>query len=293
MDLNWLVEIIHKTGISMTAVSLFMAGFSLLAVFIFWRSSEFLKSKSVIFALLVTLVFSLCALGGLAMLDKAVDLKREVTRGEAQRRSQEKLAVDGGACLEREAKRLKEEAEKKVFEAQRPLKEKLVEKLNEVVALKKGLDAKRREVTLTKEGFVNGIEALKRRINERKEREGLKTFLMAKRDQQILLDLSLVQSKIAYRDRLQEIENRLNAGYNDVDYMEAKTRDDLKMAEVLSREEMDKLIGQIERTLNKYAPDIRQLIIATDKDVRVKPLQDIWDNVTEPPAAMPGKNPKI
>ncbi len=160
--------------------------------------------------------------------------------------------------------------------------EKLTEKLEKITDLRESIEKKRTEVVNLKAQFVDGIRSLKVGIDARREAENIKTYSQAMNDQQIKNSLSLMQSKIAYKERLQEIENKLTSAHYDLQYIENKTTDDLKMSRVLSKEEMNRIVGQIEQVITKYAPETKKLVI-NEADIKIKSTENIWDLIEKEP----------
>lgn len=167
-------------------------------------------------------------------------------------------------------------------ESAKPAVEKLTEKLEKVAGLKRDIEKKRSEVNSLIADFVKGIDSLKTDINYRREAKGIRAFSQAVQDQQIKNNLSLMQRKLAYKERLQEIEDRLAAAHHDLEYMESKTNDDLKMSTVLSKEEMNRIVEQIESVLSKYAPETKELVI-NEADMKTRSEKNIWDSIASEP----------
>lgn len=149
-------------------------------------------------------------------------------------------------------------------------------KLNKIVKLRQDLAAKKTEVVSLKEEYLSGAINLKKEINRISEQAGLVSYDQAIANQKIKNDLQLIRIKLAYADKLRELEARLEAGYNEADFMVQRVQDDLKLARVLDKKEIQILAEQIGNIAEKYLPDINKLAI-DEKTLRLKPPEDIWD----------------
>jgi hypothetical protein len=177
-------------------------------------------------------------------------------------------------------------------EAARPAADRLQEKLKEIRKIRGSIEIKRDEVSKVKIDFVIGINMLKIKVINRKEAEGISTLRQAMQDQEIKNDLLLMQSRAAYRDRMQEIEDRLSAAHCDLLYIENKTSDDLKVATVLSKDDMKRIVAQIEVILSKYAPETKKLVINDETDIKMKPVENIWTSLASEMTSASGVPPK-
>lgn len=283
--------ILLKNGIETACIVMAISlGLGILTIFLGVLSGlakkNYIRLGCAIVTIICFFVFLAAFIRFLDLNHQKADIREKIANTEAQQKESEAL---------KESLKRQEEEEKKAEEereAARPIAERLGEKLNEIRTLRKDIDQKKTQVVDLRVHFVNTLDLLKADINTIKETEGIKTYSQAMRNQRIKNNLSLMQSKMAYKERIQEIEDGLTAAHYDLLYIEEKTVDDLKMSTVLGKEDMDKIIKQIERVIIRYEPETKKLVI-NEADMKLKSTQSIWDSIaseSKPTTIPPGKS---
>lgn len=151
--------------------------------------------------------------------------------------------------------------------------EKKIEQMSE---LRQKLLEKNRQIIRTVEEYKTDINSLKEEIQSEKEKYSINTFRQANGNQRIVYDLSLIQRKIAYINKLVEINKRVIQGIEELEFLERQSADDLKIVRVIKGEEIKSIIEGIDIVIEKYSPDAKQLQIEINEK-NLPSQEQIWN----------------
>jgi len=155
---------------------------------------------------------------------------------------------------------------------------KIQKKINEITDLRQRLEQKQQEVQDLFDLYQTGIRKIKQEILLEKYHRKIFTYEQAAQNSQIAYDLSLIQRKEAYIQKLKEINLRLQKGTNELLYLEREAQDDLEMVKVLNSNEAEALVTEINKVIQKYLPDAEKLVINIDEKTLPSP-QQIWEQI--------------
>jgi hypothetical protein len=153
--------------------------------------------------------------------------------------------------------------------------EKQVEELNEI---SNNLRKKKKEVNSLRVEYRQDITFLKNEIRSEKRKHKIKTYQQAKNNSRISYDLALIQRKIAYINKLDKIFLRIQFGALELEYLQRRAEDDLKMQKVMDEQEIKQLYNDINVCIEKYLPEINKLAIEID-DKSLPSQKEIWQDI--------------
>lgn len=125
------------------------------------------------------------------------------------------------------------------------------------------------------------VEELKKEIRQEKEQLHIETYHQAIKSPRIEYNLKLIQLLFGYISGLNEKILYLQNGYQTLDYYLQQAQDDLLMIKTLNDLEVDKLIAQINSSLDKYIPEISKPIFDTE-NIPVRKIEKIWKEIVQP-----------
>ncbi len=153
--------------------------------------------------------------------------------------------------------------------------EKQVEELNE---LSNNLRKKKNEINGLRIEYRQDIIFLKNEIRSEKRKHKIKTYQQAKNNSHISYDLALIQRKIAYINKLDEVFLHIQLGVLELEYLQRRAEDDLKMVKVMDEQGIKKLSNDINVGIEKYSPEADKLVIEID-DKSLQSQKKIWREI--------------
>lgn len=154
----------------------------------------------------------------------------------------------------------------------------LEKKIEELSNLSESLINKRREISQVQVNYKNEIVELKTEIAYLQTTDKLADFESAIKKPRIKNNLTLIQKKLAYLDRLNLIVGRLMRGSEELIYLKRDAETDLSLIDVLNDEEIKALADEIDAVINEYLPDAGRLIFE-DKNLALRPINEIWQEI--------------
>jgi len=155
---------------------------------------------------------------------------------------------------------------------------KLEKKVQELSDLSQQLSKKQAEVKNLIGIYQNDIKDLTLEIKSEQKRNNIRTFSQAQQHPRISYDLSLIQRKQAYIDKLQETEIKLQNGTYELEFLKRQAVDDLRIVKTLGSEEVENLVKDISKVIEKYMPEAGELAIEVDPRSMQTPEQ-IWREI--------------
>ena len=157
---------------------------------------------------------------------------------------------------------------------------KVEDKIAELKNLRSDLIDKQNEVTGLIESYHNGIEELKVEIIELQEKKQIRNYEQAQKVPTIAYDISLIQRRQVYIEKLKILNIKLNAGIDELLFLQRQTSDDLEAYRVLSSEETRKLIAEINQVIKKYLPEAGELAIKIEEK-ELMPPEQVWQEIMQ------------
>ncbi|MCX6745725.1 MAG: hypothetical protein NTX00_01770 [Candidatus Parcubacteria bacterium] len=151
-------------------------------------------------------------------------------------------------------------------------------KISEIQDLRKRLNEKQDELGKLILEYQQGVNDLKKAVKRYSRRHQINTFELAQKDNEISYNLALIQKKVAYIQKLQQLVARMQQGMQELQYLENQAIDDLKIVKALKSEDTDKLISDINTVITKYLPEAGTLPINIDEKNLPSPEQ-IWEEI--------------
>ncbi len=149
-------------------------------------------------------------------------------------------------------------------------------RLHEIKDLKKDLYFKWEQIGKILPEFEKEISDLNSTIISYKNKNGIRTYEEAKRHRTINESLEHIQRKQAYVDELKKVHSRIASGWNQADFLEKKTTDDLKLMHALGDQNTKDLVKKIASLFKEFQPYTGELVI---EGKNTKPLKTIWDEI--------------
>lgn len=156
----------------------------------------------------------------------------------------------------------------------------LQEKINEVVSLKTTLEEKRTDMIKTRLEYETDVTQLKIEIDNERQSSQIDTYAQALKNKRIRNNLALIQRQSAYVDKINQLENKILQGIEELLYLEREAKADLKMVKLLDNK--DELVQRIDRSLQNYSSSSPKFAIEV-KQLKFKPLKQIWQEIAPPP----------
>ncbi|HDQ22525.1 MAG TPA: hypothetical protein ENN28_00965 [Candidatus Uhrbacteria bacterium] len=151
-------------------------------------------------------------------------------------------------------------------------------KIIELQNLQQELIQKRDQVNDLIKVYQEEITILSEEIRQDSRAVGVNIFNQAQNHQRIVLDLKLIQMQKAYIAKLEETNSRLQNGIYELQYLERQARIDLKIYEILPDDEVREMIFNINKTINLYMPEAKELVLEVDP--AMMPSQEqIWEEI--------------
>jgi hypothetical protein len=161
-----------------------------------------------------------------------------------------------------------------------PAEKKIMQKITDLRDLQNKLLEKEQNINSLSADYTSEIERLKQEIRNEQGAQSIRTYAQAEQNPRIKFDLSLIQRKTAYIDKLNEIKDRLRSGYFEAEYLERQSTDDARMIGLLDSKEAEKLTAKLSTVIAKYEPESGKLIIE-DKDLKLRPIEQIWNEISK------------
>ncbi|MCX6744623.1 MAG: hypothetical protein NTX82_03825 [Candidatus Parcubacteria bacterium] len=154
----------------------------------------------------------------------------------------------------------------------------LERKVNELSDLRQRLQGKKQEVAQLQLKYQGEIDSLVKEIKDEQRINNVQSYSHAQQLPKITYDLSLIQSKKVYIAKLQETGTKLQYGTNELEFLERRAIDDLRMVKTFNRKEVESLVADINNVIAKYLPEAGELAIEVDPNSMQSPEQ-IWDQI--------------
>ena len=153
-------------------------------------------------------------------------------------------------------------------------------KIKDLSNLREDLIAKKEQGLKLQSEYQEGIQKLKVEIRAEQKANEIMTFDQAQKQPRISFDLQLIQRKQAYIAKLQEIDTKLQQSTYELEFLERQAIDDLKLAQTLNNDEVEKMVGDINSILAKYLPEAGELKVVIDPNTMQTPEQ-IWESINQ------------
>ena len=151
-------------------------------------------------------------------------------------------------------------------------------KMAEISSLQHSLSEKITLATDKRKQLEAKAEDLKNEIRQKKEQLELDSYQMAILVPRIDYNLKLIQLLHGYSTRLTEKIIYFQNGYDTLDFYLQQAEDDLLMIKTLNDLEVDKLIAQINSTLDEFTPETTKPLFDVD-GVPLKDTEEIWNDI--------------
>lgn len=156
--------------------------------------------------------------------------------------------------------------------------EKLEKRINELGELNSKLTNKKSEINNLREKFTGEIKDYKQEINLARQSDNVQSFEGTLSNYRIKNNLVLIQHRLAYMVKLEQIESGLMRGTEEVFFLKRKFEGDLDVIKVLDEKELANLVVQIDLVLEKYLPYADKLVIDME-GIDVKSSKQIWEDI--------------
>lgn len=149
-------------------------------------------------------------------------------------------------------------------------------KIEQMHTLRQKLYVKNNEIVSAINDYKGEIGKLRDEIQSEREANEQWTYEQAKHNPKIVYDLSLIQRKMAYATKLNEVHEKVYSGILELDYLAGQSADDLKIVKVLKGKEIDDLVKGMNIVLEKYMPDAKQLEVEINENNFIS-HEEIWE----------------
>jgi len=130
----------------------------------------------------------------------------------------------------------------------------LRERLDKVSQIRQQLIQKEKSVNSLISEYHNNINDLKAEVGNISAQNRYQGYNEAIKNKQIRYDIRLIQERTAYIEKLQQVRDRINDGKQEMVFLERKFSGDLKMVSVLGKEEVNKIIKNLNVAITEYGP---------------------------------------
>ena len=154
-------------------------------------------------------------------------------------------------------------------------------KMAEISSLQHDLSAKLTLAMEKKKQLKLKAEALKDEIRQEKDHLKIDSYQKAILTPRIDYNLKLIQLLLGYVAGLESKIFYLKNGHETLRYYFQQAQDDLLMIKTLNDLEVDKLIAQINSTLDEYVPETNRPLFDADS-VTLKDTEQIWQDIIGP-----------
>ena len=154
-------------------------------------------------------------------------------------------------------------------------------KMAEISSLKQGLSERLALAIDKKKQLELKAEALREEIRQEKNQLQIDSYQKAILTPRIDYNLKLIQLLLGYVAGLDDKILYLQNGNETLRYYFQQAQDDLLMIETLNDLEVDKLIAQINITLDKFTPETTRPLFDAD-GVALKDTEKIWKEIIGP-----------
>ena len=148
----------------------------------------------------------------------------------------------------------------------------------EISSLQHSLSEKITLAMTKKEQLEQKTEALKKEIRQEKEQMQIESYQKAVLIPRIEYNLKLIQLFLGYTTSLKEKIVYFQNGHDILDFYFQQAQDDLLMIKTLNDLEVDKLIAQIDSTIDEYTPETTKPLFDVD-GVPLKDTEQIWNDI--------------
>lgn len=151
-------------------------------------------------------------------------------------------------------------------------------KLAEISSLQHSLSEKITVAMAKKEQLEQKTEAFKEEIRQEKKQMQIESYQKAVLIPRIDYNLKLIQLLLGYTTSLKEKIVYFQNGHDTLDFYFQQAQDDLLMIKTLNDLEVDKLIAQINSTLDEFTPETTKPLFDVDA-VALKDTEQIWNDI--------------
>ena len=166
----------------------------------------------------------------------------------------------------------------KAYQNYHHAKSELKDKIKDLSSLRQNLSDKKLEIQRLEIEYQNDISLLSAEIRTDQKASAIQTYDQARQNTRISYDLTLICRKKAYIAKLQETEVKLQQGTFELEFLEREAIDDQKLLTTLNNQEVEKLVGDINKVIAKYLPEAGKLAIEVDPNTMQTPEQ-IWQQI--------------
>ena len=154
-------------------------------------------------------------------------------------------------------------------------------KMSEISSLQQNLTGKIAQAVEKKDQLEQKALELKNEIQALKRQFKIASYQLAIQNARIDYNLKLIQLLFGYIWRLNEKIEYFKNGQETLTFFFQQAEDDLLMIKTLNDLETDKLIGQINETLDEYIPETGKPMFDVN-DVPLKDTEKIWNEIIHP-----------
>ena len=154
-------------------------------------------------------------------------------------------------------------------------------KMSEISSLQQNLTGKIAQAVEKKDQLEQKALELKNEIQALKRQFKIASYQLAIQNARIDYNLKLIQLLFGYISRLNEKIEYFKNGQETLTFFFQQAEDDLLMIKTLNDLETDKLIGQINETLDEYIPETGKPMFDVN-DVPLKDTEKIWNEIIHP-----------
>ena len=154
-------------------------------------------------------------------------------------------------------------------------------KMSEISSLQQNLTGKIAQAVEKKDQLEQKALELKNEIQALNRQFKIASYQLAIQNARIDYNLKLIQLLFGYISRLNEKIEYFKNGQETLTFFFQQAEDDLLMIKTLNDLETDKLIGQINETLDEYIPETGKPMFDVN-DVPLKDTEKIWSEIIHP-----------
>ncbi|MCK5211967.1 hypothetical protein KAJ89_04660 [Candidatus Parcubacteria bacterium] len=159
-------------------------------------------------------------------------------------------------------------------------KEKIQKKINDLEDLQEKIFEKKEQVTSLQSKYKNQIIDLKKEVSTLQTRNKIDAYSRAIEHPRIRHNLVLMQKKLAYLEKLNQINVRLIYGNEELIYLQRDAQTDIDMVEVIDEKFIKELLDRIDKAIAEYLPDAGKLYIDAS-DIELKSQEEIWQEILQ------------
>ena len=156
--------------------------------------------------------------------------------------------------------------------------DKYLAKLEEAEKLRNDLLEKKEEIYKLKLHYRNGIVELSDQIDREIRETNVSSFEQAIQNKRIELNLRTIQRRQAYIEELEQPDQWVHKGSEELLFLKRKTLVDIQIADIASGIDLNRHMRYINAAIQKYQPSAEKLAV-DDYTSHFTPLETIWSQI--------------